>query len=151
MALPSRATAPGSVPIVASAAVELGTTLFLTALAGVSLGLLVSAFAATPDKAMSLVPITLIPQNLFAGSIFPLEGGAEFWSCLTASRWSLDALGAIVDLNALPSGLMLPLEADPNYTLSAAHLIGCWLILLSYGVVCLILTAWLLRRQDMRT
>ena len=42
--------------------------LYLTALNGIGLGLLVSALAGNSDKAMSLVPLMLIPQVLFSGS-----------------------------------------------------------------------------------
>jgi hypothetical protein len=42
--------------------------LYLTALNGIGLGLLVSALAGNSDKAMSLVPLVLIPQVLFSGS-----------------------------------------------------------------------------------
>jgi hypothetical protein len=42
--------------------------LYLTSLNGIGLGLLVSALAGNSDKAMSLVPLILIPQVLFSGS-----------------------------------------------------------------------------------
>jgi hypothetical protein len=42
--------------------------LYLTALNGIGLGLLISALAGNSDKAMSLVPLILIPQVLFSGS-----------------------------------------------------------------------------------
>lgn len=42
--------------------------LYLTALSGIGLGLLISALAGNSDKAMSLVPLVLIPQVLFSGS-----------------------------------------------------------------------------------
>ena len=50
--------------------------LYLTALGGVGLGLLVSALAGNSDKAMSLVPLVLIPQVLFSGS-FGVPGPEE--------------------------------------------------------------------------
>jgi ABC transport system ATP-binding/permease protein len=42
--------------------------LYLTALNGIGLGLLISALAGNSDKAMSLVPLVLIPQVLFSGA-----------------------------------------------------------------------------------
>ncbi len=130
--------------------IELGLSLFLTTMAGVSLGLLVSAVATTPDKAMSIVPLTLIPQILFAGSIFPLEGSTKVWSWLTISRWSMDTMGAIVDVNALPSVSSPPIPAAPNYAHSGGHMIGRWLVLIVYAVICLLVTTWSLRRRDHR-
>ena len=47
--------------------------IFLTQLAGLSMGLLVSATAANSDRAMTIVPILLIPQLIFAGALVPLE------------------------------------------------------------------------------
>ena len=68
---------------------ELLVTTWLTALAGVALGLGISAAAATPDRAISLVPLALIPQILFAGVIFSLGDGLTLQrvlSWLTISR-----------------------------------------------------------------
>jgi ABC-type multidrug transport system ATPase subunit/predicted component of type VI protein secretion system len=67
--------------------------LYLTALNGIGLGLLVSALAGNSDKAMSLVPLVLIPQVLFSGSFgVPqsdevVKRGAGYAMTL---NWSLD-------------------------------------------------------------
>ncbi len=47
-------------------------TLFLTALAGVAMGLFFSAFVTSTEKAMSVLPLVLIPQLLLSGYIVPL-------------------------------------------------------------------------------
>ncbi|BBO81632.1 hypothetical protein DSCO28_21980 [Desulfosarcina ovata subsp. sediminis] len=64
---------------------------FLTAFAGVTLGLLVSAISDTQEKAMTIVPIVLLPQIIFAGGLFPLSGVSQVISYFTISRWSLEA------------------------------------------------------------
>jgi hypothetical protein len=67
--------------------------LYLTALNGIGLGLVVSALAGNSDKAMSLVPLILIPQVLFSGSFgIPkhdevLKRGVGYAMAL---NWSLD-------------------------------------------------------------
>ncbi len=67
--------------------------LYLTALNGIGLGLVVSAVAGNSDKAMSLVPLILIPQVLFSGSFGipkpdePLKRTAGYVMSL---NWSLD-------------------------------------------------------------
>ncbi|MCC6749378.1 MAG: FHA domain-containing protein [Deltaproteobacteria bacterium] len=67
--------------------------LYLTALNGIGLGLLVSALAGNSDKAMSLVPLVLIPQVLFSGS-FGIPKADEHVKrgvgYAMALNWSLD-------------------------------------------------------------
>ncbi len=89
---------------------ELFTTMMLVALAGTSIGLLISTFSKTSDQAISIVPLVLIPQILFAGLIFEIpqpeglfdkERVVEVLSWPMVSRWGLDALGTSSNLNAL--------------------------------------------------
>lgn len=47
--------------------------LYLTLLAGVSMGLLFSALVNSTEKAMSVLPLILIPQLLLGGFLMPLE------------------------------------------------------------------------------
>lgn len=67
--------------------------LYLTALSGIGLGLLISAVAGNSDKAMSLVPLILIPQVLFSGGFGlpqtdePVRRGLGY---VMALNWSLD-------------------------------------------------------------
>jgi ABC-type transport system involved in multi-copper enzyme maturation permease subunit len=67
--------------------------LYLTALNGIGLGLLISAIVSNSDKAMSLVPLLLIPQVLFSGSFgIPsadetVKRGVGYGMAL---NWSLD-------------------------------------------------------------
>ncbi|MCB9557110.1 MAG: FHA domain-containing protein [Deltaproteobacteria bacterium] len=67
--------------------------LYLTALNGIGLGLLASAIARNSDKAMSLVPLLLIPQVLFSGA-FGLPQGDQTVRRVAgyamALNWSLD-------------------------------------------------------------
>src|SRR5205085_758459 len=74
---------------------ELYITLALTSLAGLMIGLTVSAIAPNNDRAMSFIPIILIPQVIFSGTIFPLTGGImQFLGLLFAVRWAMAALGS---------------------------------------------------------
>lgn len=68
--------------------------LFAGALAGCAMGLLMSAVLNSPEAAMGLVPVSLIPQVLFAGTIIPLHelGAMRFMADFMVSRWTLDAL-----------------------------------------------------------
>jgi ABC-type transport system involved in multi-copper enzyme maturation permease subunit len=135
------------------AVAELYVTTLLTTLAGLALGLALSAFAATPDRATSLVPLALIPQILFAGVIFSLGEGItiqRLLSWLTISRWAMDAYGATVDINSLPfqPGFGHLPNPPAEYSPTLTNLLSRWGILLLYMIVCLGLTAWLLKRRD---
>jgi ABC-type multidrug transport system ATPase subunit/pSer/pThr/pTyr-binding forkhead associated (FHA) protein len=73
--------------------------LFWTALAGVSIGLLISAGARTMDQAQTAVPILLICQVIFSGA-FQAQDGAKglepvVTECLS-SYWSFDELKRVV-------------------------------------------------------
>lgn len=84
---------------------SLGSHLLILNLAsanGMTLGLLISAIAKTPDMAATIVPIVLIPQVLFAGMLVPLKSLAEVLAKLfCANYWSYNALKA-----ALPDAML---------------------------------------------
>ncbi len=152
---------PGETGILLPPLIETFLTLVLSSSAGMALGLAISAASATPDRAISLVPFALIPQILFAGLIFTIEGLATPLSWLTISRWAMDALGASLDLNRLcnlpntddqgsiPSGCTPAfLETEAAFNHDPVHLVGRWLALIGYAIICLAIAAWVLRRRD---
>ena len=76
--------------------------LVLTSWVGVGVGLLVSSVARSEDQATSFIPLTLIPQLLFAGAIVPVARMAEpvaSLSYVVPSRWSLAGIGSVMDMN----------------------------------------------------
>src|SRR6202034_1850431 len=76
-------------------------TVWLGALAGMALGLMVSAGAESADRAMSLVPYLLITQLVLCGVLFNLHG-MSFVSWFMPARWSVSGLGGIAGLSAAP-------------------------------------------------
>ena len=105
---------------------ELGVTTALTSLAGRThgSGLCISAWAKTPDRAISIVPLALIPQILFSGVLFPFGSGTSVTrvlSWLTVSRWAMDAYGSTVNLGRLP-----PRGPRGQYAHTQAHLFQTW-------------------------
>jgi ABC-type multidrug transport system ATPase subunit len=135
--------------------IELYITTVLAAEAGLALGLVISAVARTPDRAISLVPLLLIPQILFAGVIFSLGEGAtiqRMLSWLTISRWTMDAYGTTANLNELPlqPGFLQLATGFSEYTFTPEHLVSRWIALIIFTVICLLATALLLKRQDGR-
>ena len=61
---------------------------------GASMGLIISALASNPDKAMSIVPLSLIPQIILAGVLGPLpemNAPTRWLSYAVAARWANQA------------------------------------------------------------
>jgi ABC transport system ATP-binding/permease protein len=135
---------------------ELGITTFLAGLSGIALGLAISAAARSPDRALSLVPLALIPQILFAGVIFSLGTGVtaqRALSWLTASRWAMDAYGASANIGALPlmPGMLRPLDVPAEYLTTADHLLSRWGILIGYTAISLLAAGLLIHRTRGRS
>ena len=83
------------------ALLEVYITIALTALTGLMLGLTVSAIAPNTDRAMSFIPIILIPQVIFSGTVFAFKDWfTQILSLLFASRWSMAALGSSIGLHS---------------------------------------------------
>ncbi|HEU4324898.1 MAG TPA: FHA domain-containing protein [Roseiflexaceae bacterium] len=134
---------------------ELYITTVLTALAGLAAGLAISAFASTPDRAVSLVPLALIPQIMFAGVIFSLGdafSAQRMLSWLTISRWAMDAYGTSANINDLPfqPGMLRLPNPPAEYTFTPEHLLSRWGILLGVMLGYLALAVAALWRRDRR-
>jgi hypothetical protein len=83
---------------------QLLAAVFLTELAGLAMGLLVSASVANSDRAMAIVPVLLIPQLIFAGALVPIERmlvPAKVLSQAMISKWALQLTGSLSDLGPL--------------------------------------------------
>lgn len=138
---------------------EVYITIALTSLAGLMMGLAVSALAPNNDRAMSFVPLLLIPQVIFSGTIFPLNSWPlQSLAVLFPIRWAMAALGSSVglhsdklngdqlfgDINTYHGTLFSTYDqAD------AAHYL--WLIWLALGTMIVILAVaigFFLKRKD---
>jgi ABC-type multidrug transport system ATPase subunit/pSer/pThr/pTyr-binding forkhead associated (FHA) protein len=76
-------------------------TLVLTALSGLLLGLVSSAFAPNEDSANGLLPFLLIPQVIFAGVEIALkEPVLQIVSTIFPTRWAMVALGSSMGLHS---------------------------------------------------
>jgi ABC-type multidrug transport system ATPase subunit/ABC-type multidrug transport system permease subunit len=85
--------------------------LVATAIAAVGMGLLLSAVVRTEDQATSLIPLALIPQLFFAGSLAPPERMGEPVATLSSvifAQWSLRGEGTAV-------GMKDRIGADPRF------------------------------------
>jgi len=79
--------------------IELFVTLYLTMLASMGIGFVVSAVSRSSDMAIYVLVILLFFQFFFAGTVFDLRDNvAQPLSYVTATRWSLIALGVTIDM-----------------------------------------------------
>ena len=132
---------------------EIFAAVLLVTFASACLGLLLSAAVGREDRVMSLMPLFLIPQIVFAGVVFKLEGSARFVSWLTFSRWGIEAMGATINLPELHriASYVMPVEALVfPFTHSGGYLRQNLGILLALAIVCIALTVVALKRQDAR-
>ena len=123
---------------------ELFLTTFFTAVASTAMGLFVSSLFTNADRAMTVAPILLMPQILFSGLIFKLDGATELISWLAVCRWSMEGFGTTANLNSLQmrlqqEGLPVPHDAEKFYDFTEWHLIKSWLILVLFTVLFLVL------------
>ena len=124
--------------------VELLITTFLTAIASTAMGLFVSSLFTNADRAMTVAPILLMPQILFSGLIFKLDGATELISWLAVCRWSMEGYGTTANLNQLQlklqqEGIMIPHEAENFFEFTNTHMIQAWAILALFVIIFLIL------------
>ena len=85
----------------ASAYAAVTVLLVLCSWVAVGVGLVVSAASSTEDQATSVIPLTLIPQLLFAGAVVPPErmtGAVDALSTVVFARWGLAGAGTAVDM-----------------------------------------------------
>ncbi len=124
---------------------EMYLSLVLTALGGLAMGLLVSALAPNTDRAISMVPLLLIAQIIFAGNIFKLNGAAAWVSYIMLARWGMMALGSTNDLHAQATG-----TSSNFYGHNLTHLLEGWLALIGLTLLFLGLTFFFQKRKDVR-
>lgn len=129
---------------------EIFLTIWMTILASMAIGFIVSSLVKSGDKAMAVAPFILIVQLLFSGILFTLEGVGEWISYLTISRWSVEALGSIANLNDMSLRMQASIptlehEVEEFFEFSASHLWTAWGILLGMTAVFSILSVFLLR------
>jgi ABC-type molybdate transport system ATPase subunit len=80
-------------PIIA----EIYITMALAALAGLMIGLLISAVVRNTDRAMSFVPLVLIPQVIFSGAVFKLDTPIlQTVGALFSVRWAMAGMGSSI-------------------------------------------------------
>jgi ABC-type multidrug transport system ATPase subunit len=164
-----RAAFPNKGLILPSASAEIYITMFLTSIAGLMLGLALSALAPNNDRATSFIPILLIPQVIFSGVIFTLASPImQIVGGFFAERWAMAAMGSTIGLHSqflLPKGVPGLSDTDPSgesfsfqgalyspidKTHAIEHLLLCWSFLIVMSLALGVSTTYFLKRKDIR-
>jgi ABC-type multidrug transport system ATPase subunit len=137
--------------------IGLAITTFLTLIATISLGLMVSALVKNEMEANNVLSLIFLPQIILSGVLFKLEEFPSKLSWLMISRWSVGAYGALVNVNAMVpeqppmSGIELPplpFEPTPVYEASWQNLSLNWGLLCLHTVVYLTIASWRQKHKD---
>src|SRR5205085_8661377 len=147
--------------IIFPAIFEVYITMALTALAGLMLGLTISATAPNTDRAMSFIPIILIPQVIFSGTVFAFKDWfTQILSTPFAARWSIAALGSSIGLHSDKiSGDKLfgnnytyhgTLFSTYSHADATNYLLTMWIVLGVMIIVLALATGFFLKRKDVR-
>ncbi|MGL5834692.1 MAG: maltooligosyl trehalose synthase, partial [Waterburya sp.] len=104
-----------------------------------------------------ILPLIMIPQIIFSGVLFTLEGWSSNLSWLMLSRWSIGAYGSLADVNAMApkpnpalSEEMLNeiFKATPVYDATWSNLRLNWGILIAHTLIYAIIALIVQRRKD---
>lgn len=145
--------------IMLSPVAETYITLALTSLAGLMIGLTISAVAPNTDRAISIVPLVLLPQVIFSGAIIPLKDwGTQILATVFPARWAMAALGSSIGLHAETVGGDRLFGNDYSYHATlfsiysqadAVHrLLLSWGALLALSVILMVCIGVSLKRKD---
>jgi ABC transport system ATP-binding/permease protein len=80
-------------------------SLLFGSIAGITMGLAISAIAPNPDRASILVPLVLIPQIIFGGPIINTKDNAvvDAISRFMITKWTWRGLGSTVGIDNVPA------------------------------------------------
>ena len=122
--------------ITSSFIIDLFITMFLILLCADYLGIAVSCIVKNATTAMTVMPFILIVQLVLCGVLFKLEGIVSNVAKFTISKWGMEAIGAISDINSYPyneMGWMIP--EKEAYLFEKSHVLNSWCIIAIFSVV----------------
>lgn len=122
----------------------------LSGLVAVVSGLCISALVTSTDKAMTLLPIFLFVQLLFAGLVVPVhQMPVRLLSWFVSAKWGLDGVGAVADLWGMRAvECFEPGECSANWQHRSTNLVLSLLVLTVFLLGLGFLTYRALRRSD---
>lgn len=125
---------------------------FLSIISAAALGLFISAIVKNANNAMSICPLLLVPQLLFSGMLFKLEGFTKFISNFILCRWTVEGLGTTTNLNGLTRLVqtfnpLIQVEAEDYFTFTKAHMVNVIGVIVIMTVVLIVATYITLRKN----
>lgn len=125
---------------------------FLSILSAASLGLFISSLVKNSNIAMSIIPLLLVPQLLFSGILFKLEGATDLVSNIIICRWSVEGLGTSVNLNELTHLIqefnpLAEIEPEAYFEYTTEHMIEV-IVILSAMTLALALASYFVLRKN---
>jgi hypothetical protein len=151
---------------------EIFITLYLTMMAGITFGLIISAVSRSTEMAIYILTMLLFFQFFFAGAVFDLRGNKfEPMSYFSTTRWSLTALGVTIGMDEIAESTILCNEVpsnplDPNSATKTVcfhypdatddlrlnyaddQLLRSWTVLIGMSLLFLTVTWFLVGRTD---
>ena len=127
---------------------EMLLTVFLTTFSSMCIGLLVSCLFTNSDRALAMAPLLIMPQVLFSGFLFKLEGVMEKVSYFVQCKWGMEALGTSADLNGMELAIydnemitpeIYEHEWESAFDFTFAHLVTTWGVLFIFALASLVL------------
>lgn len=126
-------------------------TILLLTFSADSMGLMISCLVKKAETASVMAPYILIVQLIFSGILFTLKGAADKVSLIMLSRWGMEGLGSISNLNELPLRMQtdfptIPHEAEDMFLHTDEHLKLVWGVMLGFALLFLIIGNFMLHR-----
>lgn len=125
---------------------------FISIFSAAALGLLISSIVKNSNIAMAIIPLLLVPQLLFSGMLFKLEGITESLSNIILCRWSVEGLGTSVNLNELTHLVqelnpLAEIEPESYFEFTSEHMIEV-IITISIMTSILIIASYIALRKN---
>lgn len=125
---------------------------FLSILSSAALGLFISSLVRNSNIAMSIVPLILVPQLLFSGMLFKLEGISDFLSNFILCRWTVEGLGTSVNLNHLTHLIqtinpLATIEAEDYFIFTSDHMLQVIGVILLMSFVLMVASLVVLKKN----
>jgi putative ABC transport system ATP-binding protein len=118
---------------------------------------MISATVKNSTQANSALPLLLLPQIIFSGVLFVIEGFGKYLSWSMISRWSVGAYGSLININnlvpevkLLPDGTEIeaPFKITDVYDPDWSNLSLNWQILLLHSFIYISIAWFMQKRKD---
>jgi ABC-type multidrug transport system ATPase subunit len=153
--------------VMMNALLEIFITLVLVLMVGLGMGLLISAIVQNSNMVVYIILVLIMFQFIYSGVMFELPKLYEPLSYVAPTRWAIQAMGATVDIenlnklgqqyidqiNGMPihKSVPAPFKLFLEFKATQEALLFSWGMLLLLWAVSALLTATVLRMQDVQT